>query len=222
MSIREQLENLAEKLKGNEFIGNNIVWIKRLCIAAAIVLIGAIFILPHDNSGKDVIIEEDKLQVSEQTVPDKIFVDIGGEVNHPMVAELDDGSRIEDAIEVAGGLTAEADVASINRAAFISDGDKIYIPSKEEMAGSTGVGLQSSADTGYGAMPAGVSTGKVNINLADSEQLQTLTGVGPVTADKIIEYRESNGRFTNIEDIKNVSGIGDKTYEKLKDSITTT
>lgn len=145
-----------------------------------------------------------------------IFVDIGGAVKTPMLAELPDGSRVEDAIQAAGGLKQEADMSSINRAEFLLDGQKVYIPSL--LMDEEGNVIENVAG---GASSTGVSSsGKVNINTADSEQLQTLSGVGPATAQKIIDYRQSNGNFTTIEDIKNVSGIGDKTFEKLKDSIT--
>lgn len=136
-----------------------------------------------------------------------IFVDIGGAVKSPMLAELPDGSRVDDAIQAAGGLKQEADMSNINRAEFLLDGQKIYIPS-----------LAMDADGNV--IEGAAASGKVNINTADSTQLQTLNGVGPATAQKIIDYRQSNGSFASVEDIKNVSGIGEKTFEKLKDYIT--
>ena len=155
-----------------------------------------------------------------------IFVDIGGAVKTPMLAELPDGSRVDDAIKAAGGLRQEADMSSINRAEFLLDGQKVYIPSLPmdedgNVIESASSGGSSSGDSSAGTSSGGgTASGKVNINTADSEQLQTLNGVGPATAQKIIDYRQSNGSFTSVEDIKNVSGIGDKTFEKLKDSIT--
>ena len=150
-----------------------------------------------------------------------IFVDIGGAVKNPMLVELPDGSRVDDAIQAAGGLKQEADMSNINRAEFLLDGQKIYIPSLALDAdgnvienAAAGTAVSSASGSGSDA------TGKVNINTADSTQLQTLNGVGPATAQKIIDYRQSNGSFTSVEDIKNVSGIGDKTFEKMKDHIT--
>ena len=106
-------------------------------------------------------------------------------------------------------------MTNINRAEFLVDGQKIFIPSLA--VDEDGNVIEASA----GSASSGADTsGKVNINTADSSQLQTLNGVGPATAQKIIDYRQSNGTFSNIEDIKNVSGIGDKTFEKLKDHIT--
>ena len=135
-----------------------------------------------------------------------------------MLAELPEGSRVDDAIKAAGGLTDKADLTDINRAAFVEDGEKIYIPALIEMDESSSDVDHSDIVSGNG-LSAQYSDGKVNINTADSEELQKLTGVGPVTAQKIIDYRKENGRFAAIEDIKNVTGIGDKTFEKFKDDI---
>jgi len=148
-----------------------------------------------------------------------IFVDFGGAVKSPMLAELPDGSRVDDAIQAAGGLKQEADMSNINRAEFLLDGQKIYIPSLAMDA--DGNVIEGAAASGVPDAANGSSgSGKVNINTADSTQLQTLNGVGPATAQKIIDYRQSNGSFASVEDIKNVSGIGEKTFEKLKDYIT--
>jgi competence protein ComEA len=147
----------------------------------------------------------------------EIIVDVGGAVVTPGVYTLVSGSRVFEAIESAGGLTDEADTKDINQAAEMADGDRIYVPSHKEVkdgyVGGSDSGLQASS----GSIPGGSS--KVNINTADSTGLQVLSGVGPATAEKIIDYRNSNGKFTSIEKLKNVSGIGEKTYLKLKDHI---
>ena len=149
-------------------------------------------------------------------------MDIGGAVNAPMLVELPEGSRVEDAIIAAGGLAEDADLSSINRAEFLEDGEKIYIPALVKDANGDVISSEELTSQGAAFSVAGSSAnGKVNINTADSTTLQTLNGVGPATAQKIIDYRTSNGRFIEAEDLKNVSGIGDKTYEKLKDFITT-
>jgi competence protein ComEA len=123
---------------------------------------------------------------------------------------------VDDAIEAAGGLRKEADMTNVNRAEFLVDGQKVFIPS---YALDEDGNIIESNTAGESVSGSGTSSGKVNINTADSTQLQTLNGVGPATAQKIIDYRDSSGRFTSIEDLKNVSGIGDKTFEKLKDYI---
>jgi competence protein ComEA len=110
----------------------------------------------------------------------------------------------------------------------LQDGDRIYIPSREESAAKTPVPASAGGGAGAGVTNAAGSSGSaaaggaekpININTADSAELQKLSGVGPSTAQKILDYREAHGPFARIEDIKNVSGIGDKTFEKFKDKI---
>ncbi len=136
----------------------------------------------------------------------KIYADISGCVEKPGVYEVEEGTRIFQLIEKAGGLTKDADIEGLNRAEIVSDGQKIVIYPVGEGQESENTGVSSS--------------GKININTADASQLQTISGIGPVTAEKIVEYRKTNGRFSSIEDIKNVSGIGDKTFEKIRENIT--
>lgn len=149
-----------------------------------------------------------------------VYVDIGGCVRKPGVYQVVEGTRLFEVIKEAGGLTAEADVSQINQAETVTDGQKVVIPAIGEentSGGSSPGGTSGTADTGNsGAVTA---DGKVNINKADSTQLQELPGVGPATAEKILDYRQTYGAFKTPEDIKNVSGIGDKTYEKMKDKI---
>lgn len=179
--------------------------IKVAAIAIAVVAAFFIFVLQGDNGRQELVVEDETSAIEESVSSVNIFVDIGGAVKSPQVVELPEGSRVEDAIKAAGGLADNADLTDINRAAFLEDGEKVYIP--------------EIYDEGDGEYSAPQGDGKININTADSEQLQELNGVGPATAEKIIEYREENGRFSHIEDIKNVSGIGDKTFEKFEDDI---
>ena len=153
---------------------------------------------------------------AEEAEEDLIVIDIAGEVAFPGVYALKEGSRIIDAIEMAGGLTYSADVIFINRAEIIYDGSKIYIPSKEE--GESGV-ITSFTSTPRRIGMTGVNQ-LININTASSEELQKIPGVGPSTAEKIISYRLTYGKFNSIEDLINVSGIGNKTLEKMKGYIT--
>ncbi|MEI8215617.1 MAG: helix-hairpin-helix domain-containing protein [Eubacteriales bacterium] len=141
----------------------------------------------------------------------QIVVDISGEVNEPKVVTLPEGSRVYQAIELAGGLKKTADKEQINQAALISDGEKIFVP-------KIGENIQVSNSTAT----KGTTTKKsnlININTADLQLLDKIQGVGPVTAENIILFREANGKYKTVEDIKNVDGIGDKTYEKLKTQI---
>ena len=151
-----------------------------------------------------------------------VYVDIGGCVKKPGVYQVVEGTRLCEVIKAAGGLTPEADVSQINQAETVTDGQKVVIPaigegSQEE---GRGEGDDSTATAGETDSAGGITAdGRVNINKADSTQLQELPGVGPATAEKILDYREANGAFQSPEEIKNVSGIGDKTYEKMKDKI---
>ena len=139
-----------------------------------------------------------------------IYVDISGAVKEPGVYDVKEGTRVFEVIEMAGGLTSEADIDGFNRAEEVFDGQKLTIPEKTD-DGSESDSTGSSAVT---------SSGLININRATAEELDQLPGVGPATAQAIIEYREENGSFRKKEDIKNVSGIGEKTYEKMQDKIT--
>lgn len=211
MSIKDIWEKLMNNPQIGGFIKKNKGLLKKIGILAVVAIIAGTVMFSNNNKKSKEVSTESESLVIEETVVDKVWVDIGGEVKSPKVVELDDGSRVQDAIDAAGGLTSEADITNLNRAALVNDGDKIYVPAVGDESGASG------------STSGGVSTtgGKVNINTADSEELQTITGVGPATAEKIISYRESNGRFKVIEDIKNVSGIGDKTFDKMKESITT-
>lgn len=144
-----------------------------------------------------------------------IYVDINGAVNEPSVIVLTEGSRVFEAIEAAGGLTEEANLTNINRAEILEDGTYLYIPTNREMEMQEVA--TASGNSENGAL-AGTQS-KININTADSNTLQQLNGVGPSTAEKIIDYRTNTGKFKKVEDLKNVSGIGEKTFEKLSPHI---
>jgi competence protein ComEA len=152
----------------------------------------------------------------------KIYVDIAGAVSNPGVVEMDAGSRVFQAIEAAGGQLASADASVINLAAALNDGEHIYVPTKDEVANGTYAqqgAANAGGEPGASSQASGDAQGKININTADATALQQLNGVGPSTAQKILDYRNSNGKFQTVEQLKNVSGIGEKTFEKLKDHI---
>jgi competence protein ComEA len=136
---------------------------------------------------------------------------ITGAVPRPGVYALPKNARVQDAISAAGGFLAEAEKAQINLAALIEDGEKLDIPYVE--------GASPVLAT---PMPEVVTstTELINLNTASSLELEALPGIGPTTAQKIVDYREQNGPFINAEDIINVSGIGPGTYERIKDLIT--
>lgn len=138
-----------------------------------------------------------------------IYVHILGEVNDPGLYALHDGDRAVDVVAAAGGLTPQADLAALNLARFLSDGEQIIVP-------AVGQSVPASGAAGGTTVP-----GKVNINTADEPTLETLPRVGPAMAARILAWRAANGRFTAVEDLMSVSGIGEKTFEGLKDLVTT-
>lgn len=142
-----------------------------------------------------------------------IVIDVAGEVVNPSIYMLPEGSRIYQAIDAAGGLSSKADTSLVNLAAVLYDGTKLYIPKKNEQA----TVIQTSGSSGPASVPG--EPGLINLNTADSTELQKLSGVGPATAEKILTYRREYGGFNKIEDLMNVSGIGEKTFAKLKSQI---
>ena len=140
----------------------------------------------------------------------RIKVYIAGAVKKPGVYELDDGSRVEDALKLAGGPEAEADMLRINLAARLKDEQQIIVPKEGETVDKIIMDEQN------------IESGpRININTADEVKLKELPGIGQAKANNIIAYRTEHGYFKSIEDIKNVSGIGEKIFEQLKDLIIT-
>ncbi|AXF54663.1 helix-hairpin-helix domain-containing protein [Salicibibacter kimchii] len=148
-------------------------------------------------------------EVEEETM--EVFVDVKGEVAHPGIYEMGPKRRVDDAIREAGGTTEKANENGINFAKKLEDEMVVYVPHEDE---EDHEGWEESATA------SGDDEGEtVNINAADETTLQQLSGVGPVTAEAIVQYREENGNFQETSDIQNVSGIGEKTYQQLEDHI---
>jgi competence protein ComEA len=141
-----------------------------------------------------------------------LIVDVRGAVAQPGVYELPQGSRVQDAIQAAGGALPEADLGGLNLAAPLDDGAAIRVPAQVE--------AQSPPSRSGGVTIPEVTGGLIDINSATQEALESLPGIGPALAQRVIEYRESNGPFPSIEAIQNVSGIGPGIFEKIKDLIT--
>lgn len=164
----------------------------------------------------------------------KIYIHITGEVNNPGVVTLDEGSRIVDAINAAGGTTSNADISKINLVYILEDGMKINIPDKSELkeninyeyitkgSGEGKVDENDSSDYKNETSKSSnsVKYSIVNINSATQTELESLPGIGPSLALRIINYRKENGKFSSIEEIKEVSGIGEAKYNELKKYIT--
>ncbi len=138
---------------------------------------------------------------------------IVGAVVSPGVYEVAEGSRVQAVVEAAGGLSLDADGSAVNLARVVSDGEQIVVPAVSSEPLSVDEQATSPSSPGI------ASDGKVNINLASSEQLQTLNGIGESIANKIIDSREQDGPFSSLEDLKRVSGIGDKKYAAIAGSI---
>ncbi|WP_083392077.1 helix-hairpin-helix domain-containing protein [Bacillus sp. MUM 13] len=169
---------------------------------------------------------EDSLAAGEKKAPAEkkpsvIKVDVKGAVKAPGVFNAKEGDRVIDLIAAAGSFSREADKDKVNLAQLVQDQMVIYVPAKGE---APGMGGTLAAPAGAVSVPQGTGggggDGKVNLNTASEADLETLTGIGPSKAQAILEYRDKNGgSFKSAEDLKNVPGIGDKTFEKLKDSI---
>lgn len=150
----------------------------------------------------------------------EIYVHVCGCVKNPGLYRLPPGIRAGEAIEKAGGFTKKADTTAVNLAQALSDGCQLYVPEKSEKNLKQAEGGEAYPSSQSGDSEVGKGERKVNLNTASSEELTTLSGIGSTRAEAILAYREEHGSFSSIEDIKNVSGIGDGIFEKIKDSIT--
>ncbi len=140
-----------------------------------------------------------------------LYVHVAGSVVNPGVYRLKEGSRVMDAVSVAGGGSESADMDALNLAAKIFDGQKIYMPKKGEVPPISDASQGGSAGTAVG--------GKINLNTATLEQLDSLPGIGQVTATKIIEYRNKCGSFKRVDELKKIDGIGNKKFDQIKDRL---
>lgn len=185
-----------KKLRRNRIVG--------IIVIAAVIACTAGYYFVRQRENRDALLTSAEVSGQEKSGEasnSEIVVHVAGAVNQPGLVNLKSGARVADAIEAAGGATADADTDALNLAQQLEDGEKITVPSKNaEASGSSG--------------------GMININTATAEELQTLPGVGEVLAQNIIDYRTENGGFSSTEDIKNVDRIGDKLYEKIADKIT--
>lgn len=175
----------------------------------------------YSNIISENIIDNQEQKNDTYQTTSKIKIHIIGEVTEEGIIELEEGERISDAIEKAGGVTQNADLSKVNLAYILQDGQKLYIPSMNDDNNVQYI----STENGEGIIAennindkSGINK-KVNINKASQSDLENIPGVGPSLAQKIISFRDENGKFKNVEDLKNVSGIGDKKLESIKDYV---
>ena len=183
-------------------------------VMAGFVLAGLLFFISRIPSGKPIVL---------QSAPTKapIAVHVIGAVPRPGLYEFSEGARVQDAIDAAGGLLSGANVNSVNLAALLEDGQQLNIPFKD------GASPETTSSDDELVLPGAteerdltVDTGdKININTASLEEFDSLPGIGPTIAQRIVDYRTENGPFQTIEDIMNVSGVGPSTFDNIKDLI---
>lgn len=169
-------------------------------------------VLPEESLSE---IRTESLTEPETETKPCVYVHVCGEVVSPGVYEMEEGSRVFQAVEMAGGFLDEASGEYLNMAQIVEDGMKIMVPSKEDI--ESGKVSVSTVNAGNGQAEAAEPV--VNLNTADKEQLMTLKGIGESRAEDILRYREEHGKFRNIEEIMNVPGIKDAAFQKIKDRI---
>ncbi|SDW99081.1 competence protein ComEA [Marininema mesophilum] len=151
----------------------------------------------------------------------ELVIDVKGAVKKPGVYRLDPGARVQDAVELAGGPKSVADMVRVNLAQPLTDGMALIIPRKgEEIPTTSGIGAGTSARSGEGGESgAEAKESPIDLNTATVQDLDSLNGIGPSKAEAIIRYREENGPFTSVDQLTEVSGIGEKTLEQFKDQV---
>ena len=196
----EQLRDAFESLRNWWF---NLHYSQRqkraLLIIGSLILVLSVFIVARGNSQPDEAMEVIPITITEP----EIFVDVTGAVNKPGVYTLTGKSRVIDAIKAAGDSAPGADLSTINLARVLNDGEQIYVDST--VVNSNGVRVSKA-----------VRSGPININRATARQLDALDGVGPVIAQRIVDYRKTNGSFLTIDDLQKVSGIGAAKFAQIK------
>lgn len=203
---------------------------KKTIIIIGIIVLGLIIIYLYndkkiDNSklNDNILFADDQVTANIEARKEEnetIIVHITGAVRLPGIVKLEEGARIEDAINKAGGLTEEADISKVNLAFVLEDGVKIKIPSNSDIGDlEEDIVNNGSGENILEDFENSSESTLLNINKATEQELQRLPGIGPSLASKIIKYRNEMGKFSNVEDIKNVNGIGENKFENIKNNI---
>ena len=194
-------------------------------LAVAVIAVGARYVFTSHGSdgsaGKTLVLSSASpappaaLPSPSPSAPD-VVVYVCGAVRSPGVVRLPSTARVADALQIAGGATSSAELSAVNLAARLTDGQQIIVPRRGEASAAGSVAAPAAGAAGGST----VAAAPININTASLEELDGLDGVGPATAQKIIDYRTANGGFKTIDEIKEVPGIGDAKFAAMKDSIT--
>ncbi len=174
------------------------------CLVIALAL--SAFLLLRQPGHAGVVVEKETLSDATESKPALIKVYVAGAVMRPGVYEMEEGTRVGEALQLAGGASPEADLAGLNLASRLRDGEKVAVPRIGE------TGLPPAGSSSAGEKP-------VNLNTASADELDKVPGIGPVLAERILDYRDSHGGFRDIEELKKVEGIGPKKFEDLKDKV---
>lgn len=194
-------------------------------VAATVVMVGALVVLAQSRPAVEkapalpaathaAAQSPDQPAPAEQhEEPEAVVVSVVGKVSTPGLVTVPDGARVADAVQEAGGAVSEVDLATVNLARRLVDGEQLYI----------GIPVPPGAQQGQQPQDAGAtgeSSGQIELNSASAEQLESLSGVGEVTAERILEWRTQHGGFDTVEQLREVDGIGEKRFERLRDSVT--
>jgi len=184
-------------------------------ILAGLILAGALYLISRRPAGQPITLEAPPTQAP-------IEVHVIGEVLRPGLYVFAEGSRVQDAVTAAGGLSTDADLNALNLAARLEDGQQLTVPARGEGA----PGAAAEPTSGFEVLPPANVTATpesdlLNINTPTAEELSSLPGIGPTTAERIVDYRDDHGPFAEIEDLLNVPGIGPATFDNIQDLITT-
>jgi competence protein ComEA len=196
-------------------------WVIALSVVCAFLAAGILYLAASPPRGEAVILLP-------PPTPLPVVVQVSGAVNRPGLYSLPPGSRIHDALVAAGGLSSSAELATLNLAAYVEDGQRIEVPSRQATPLTLKATLTAPPSSGIVAGPSQTKssaqppppTGLININTATQAELESLPGIGPSLAQRILAYREENGLFKTIEDIQQVKGIGPAIFDRIKDLIT--
>ena len=217
-------QEYAESAKGRLRLGS--INAKALAgIAAVLLVVGAAVSFNVVGSGASEPLTVQKAGASETQAaeevpsePASICVHVDGCVANPGIVYVEEGSRVADAVQAAGGMTEDASSAGMNLARVLQDGEQVVVPSVAQAVQAQSAEGASQA-AGAAAQAAAAASGKVNINTASADELQTLSGIGPSKAQKIVDHRLSSGPFESVDGLTEVSGIGEKTLEAIRDQV---